>query len=88
MANLILRRSRKSKKRRAANAVGRAVSAAGTIVKARIAWLAGKKAAKVAAPAVAVGTAAVVAKKRFDRSPSPDSDASRPIDSAPTSALV
>jgi hypothetical protein len=33
-------------------------------VKARVAWIAGKKAAKVAVPAAAVGTAAVVAKRR------------------------
>lgn len=48
---------RKSKKQRA-------VDAAITFIKARIAWLAGKKAAKVAAPAVAVGAAAAIAKKR------------------------
>jgi hypothetical protein len=55
---------RKSKKQRAMTAAGKATSAAGKLVKARIAWLAGKKAAKVAAPAIAVGTAAVVAKRR------------------------
>jgi hypothetical protein len=55
MANLRIRR--KSKKQRA-------LQAAVTFVKARIAWVAGKKAAKVAVPAAAVGTAAVVAKKR------------------------
>jgi hypothetical protein len=63
MAILISRR-RKSKKERALQAAGKAGSAAMTFVKARIAWLAGKKAAKVAAPAVAVGTVAVVARKR------------------------
>jgi hypothetical protein len=55
MSKLIPRR--KSKKQRA-------LDAAATFVKARIAWLAGKKAAKVAAPAVAVGAAAAIAKKR------------------------
>jgi hypothetical protein len=55
MANLI--RRRKSKKQRA-------VEATKTFVKARIAWLAGKKAAKIAAPAVIVGAAAAIAKKR------------------------
>ena len=46
------------------SAAGKAGSAAVTFLKARIAWVAGKKAAKVAVPAAAVGTAAVVAKKR------------------------
>ena len=46
------------------SAAGKAGSAAVTFLKARIAWIAGKKAAKVAVPAAAVGTAAVVAKKR------------------------
>jgi hypothetical protein len=63
MAVLSIRRN-KSKKQRALDAAGTAASAAGKFLKARIAWLAGKKAAKVAAPAVAVGTVAVVAKKR------------------------
>jgi hypothetical protein len=63
MPTLTIRRS-KSKKQRALSAAGKATSAAGKFVKARIAWLAGKKVAKVAAPAVAVGTVAVVAKKR------------------------
>jgi hypothetical protein len=63
MANLTIRR-RKSKQQRALNAAGKAGSAALKFVKLRIAWLAGKKAAKVAVPAAAVGTAAVVAKKR------------------------
>jgi hypothetical protein len=60
----ILTTRRKSKKQRALSAMSKAASAAGTYVKAKVAWVAGKKAAKVAAPAVAVGTAAVVAKKR------------------------
>jgi hypothetical protein len=63
MPNLSIRR-KPSKKQRAARMAGKAGSAAVTFMKARIAWLAGKKATKVAAPAVAVGTAAVVAKKR------------------------
>ena len=62
MAILTIRR--KTKKQRALSAAGKATSAALTFLKARIAWLAGKKATKVAAPAVAVGTAAVVVKKR------------------------
>ena len=57
-------RRKKSKKERALDAVGTAASATATFVKAKVAWVAGRKAAKVAAPAVAVGTAAVVAKKR------------------------
>ncbi|MCZ4493342.1 MAG: hypothetical protein QOH30_208 [Baekduia sp.] len=57
-------RRKPSKKQRAMRAAGTATSVATKFVKARIAWLAGKKVAKVAAPAVAVGTAAVVAKKR------------------------
>jgi uncharacterized membrane protein len=65
----ILTRRKKSKKERALSAVGTAASAAGTYVKAKVAWLVGRKATKVAAPAVAVGTAAVVAKKRHDRTP-------------------
>jgi hypothetical protein len=55
---------RKSRKQRALSAAGKASSAAAKFAKARIAWLAGKKAARVAAPAVAVGTAAIVVKKR------------------------
>jgi hypothetical protein len=66
MALLTIRR-RPSKKQRAASAAGQAGSAAVTFLKARIAWIAGKKAAKVAVPAAAAGTAAVVAKKRFSR---------------------
>jgi hypothetical protein len=63
MATLTIRR-RKTKSQRAMAAAGKAGSAAVTFLKARIAWVAGKKAAKVAVPAAAVGTAAVVAKKR------------------------
>jgi hypothetical protein len=63
MANLSIRRS-KSKQQRAVSAAGKAGSAAVTFLKARVAWLAGKKVAKVAVPAAAVTTAAVVAKKR------------------------
>jgi hypothetical protein len=69
MANLSIRR-RKTKKQRAAAAASKAGSAAWTFVKARVAWVAGKKAAKVAVPAAAAGTAAVVAKKRFSHDPS------------------
>jgi hypothetical protein len=57
-------RHRQTKKQRAASAAGKAGSAAWTFLKARVAWVAGKKVAKVAVPAAAVGTAAVVAKKR------------------------
>jgi hypothetical protein len=57
-------RHRQTKKQRAASAAGKASSAAWTFLKARVAWIAGKKVAKVAVPAAAVGTAAVVAKKR------------------------
>jgi hypothetical protein len=63
MATLSLHRS-KSKKQRAASAASKASSAAWTFVKARVAWAAGKRATKVAVPAAAVGTAAVVAKRR------------------------
>jgi hypothetical protein len=63
MALLTIRR-RKSKSQRALSAASKAGSAAVTFLKARIAWVAGKKAAKVAVPAAAVGTAAVVVKKR------------------------
>jgi hypothetical protein len=63
MAIISIRR-RQTKKQRAASAASKAGSAAWTFLKARIAWAAGKKAAKVAVPAAAVGTAAVVAKKR------------------------
>jgi hypothetical protein len=63
MAIISLRRT-PSKKQRAASAAGKAGSAAWTFLKARVAWVAGKKAAKVAVPAAAVGTAAVVVKKR------------------------
>ncbi|WCB96600.1 hypothetical protein DSM104299_05364 [Baekduia alba] len=70
MASLTIRR-RKTKSQRAASAAGKAGSAAWTFVKARVAWVAGKKAAKVAVPAAAVGTAAVVAKKRSGHSDAP-----------------
>jgi hypothetical protein len=70
---------RKSKKQRAMSVASKATSAAVKFAKARIAWLAGKKAAKLAAPAVAVGTAAVVVKKR-----SASHDA--PAEPAPTNA--
>jgi hypothetical protein len=66
MASLTIRR-RKTKAQRAKSAAGKAGSAAVTFLKARIAWVMGKKAAKVAVPAAAAGTAAVVAKKRFSR---------------------
>jgi hypothetical protein len=73
MALLTIRRT-KSKKQRAASAAGKAGSAAVTFLKARIAWIAGKKAAKVAVPAAAAGTAAVVAKKRFSRDTTTEQD--------------
>jgi hypothetical protein len=60
----ILTTRRKSKKQRVAKAVGKAGTVARKYVKAKIAWIAARKATKFAAPAVAVGTAAVVAKKR------------------------
>jgi len=63
MALLTIRR-RKTKSQQALDVAGKAGSAALTFLKARIAWVAGKKAAKVAVPAAAVGTAAVVVKKR------------------------
>jgi hypothetical protein len=63
MRSLTLKR-RPSKKERALNTAGKVGSAVALYLKARIAWLAGKKAAKVAAPALAAGTAAVVVKKR------------------------
>jgi len=89
MANLSIRRT-KSKKQRAAGAASTAGSAAWTFLKARVAWVAGKKAAKVAVPAAAAGTAAVVAKKRFSRD-APGADATPApaptgtgVDSVPT----
>jgi hypothetical protein len=88
MANLTLRRNR-SKKQRAASAVGKAAATTGKVIKARIAWLAGKKATKVAAPAVAVGTAAVVAKKRFDRGDNAEQTTTpQAVDSTPTATPV
>jgi hypothetical protein len=63
MSKLSIRR-KPSKKQRAARMAGKAGRATATFMKARLVWLAGKKATKVAAPAVAVGTAAVVARKR------------------------
>jgi hypothetical protein len=70
MATLSLRRS-KSKKQRAASAASRASSAAWTFLKARVAWAAGKRATKVAVPAAAVGTAAIVAKRHSSHSDTP-----------------
>ncbi|HEY6761005.1 MAG TPA: hypothetical protein VI318_16025 [Baekduia sp.] len=63
MPSLTIRR-RKTKSQRAVSAASKAGSAAWTFMKARVAWIAGKKAARVAVPAAAVGTAAVVVKKR------------------------
>jgi hypothetical protein len=57
-------RRRRSRQQRALGAVRTARSAAVTLIKARIAWLLGKRAARVAAPAIAVGTAAVIVKRR------------------------
>jgi hypothetical protein len=57
-------RRKPTKQQQLLSAAGTAGSAVVKVLKARVAWLAGKKAAKVAAPAVAVTTAAVVAKKR------------------------
>jgi hypothetical protein len=88
MANLSIRR-RKTKKQRAAAAASKAGSATWTFVKARVAWVAGKKAAKVAVPAAAAGTAAVVAKKRFSHdgdaasSPAPASSGADSVPTAP-----
>jgi hypothetical protein len=76
----IRRKSNKSKKQRALSAAGTATSTAGKFLKARIAWLAGKKGARVAAPAVAVGTAAIVVKKRSGGHDDP------PAGAAPTNA--
>ena len=86
MAILTIRRKPKTKTQRALNTAGRAASVAGTFIKARIAWLAGKKATKVAAPAVAVGTAAVVVKKRSGGHPTPQEEGTNAH--APTPAGV
>jgi hypothetical protein len=59
-------RRKPSKSRRAVSTVNKAGSALVKLVKARIAWLAAKKVAKVAGPAVAAGTVAVVATTRRD----------------------
>jgi hypothetical protein len=80
MASLTLRR-RKTKSQRAALAAGKAASVAWTFVKARVAWAAGKKAARVAVPAAAVGTAAVVVKKRGGHHDTPAPD--RSVDATP-----
>lgn len=64
MAIISIRHRQQTKKQRAASVAGKAGTAAWTFLKARIAWAAGKKATKVAVPAAAVGTAAIVAKKR------------------------
>ncbi|WP_155891845.1 hypothetical protein [Conexibacter woesei] len=70
MATLSLHRH-KTKKQRAATAASRASSAAWTFLKARIAWAAGKRATKVAVPAAAVGTAAIVARRHSSHSDTP-----------------
>jgi len=81
-------RHRQTKKQRAASVAGKASSAAWTFLKARIAWVAGKKAAKVAVPAAAVGTVAVVAKKRRAGHSAPAPSASGVNGVAPTPAGV
>jgi hypothetical protein len=70
MATLSIRRH-KTKKQRAANVATKTSSAAWTFLKARLAWAAGKRATKVAVPAAAVGTAAVVARKRHSHTETP-----------------
>jgi hypothetical protein len=70
MATLSLHR-KQSKQQRAASAASRASSAAWTFVKARVAWAAGKRATKVAVPAAAVGTAAIVARRHSSHSEAP-----------------
>jgi hypothetical protein len=85
---LISIRHRQTKKQRAAGAAGKAGSAAWTFMKARIAWVAGKKVAKVAVPAAAVGTAAVVVKKRSAGHPEPAPSTSGVNSVPPTAAGV
>jgi hypothetical protein len=82
MASLTIRR-RKTKLQRATSAAGKAGSAAWTFVKARVAWIAGKKAAKVAVPAAAVGTAAVVAKKRSSHHDAPTEPSTTGVNATP-----
>jgi hypothetical protein len=86
MPTLTLRR-RKSRKQRAMSAASTAGAAALTFLKARVAWAFGRRAAKVAVPAVAVGTAAVVAGKRFSRHDS-TADVPPSAQTAPPSAPV
>jgi uncharacterized protein involved in cysteine biosynthesis len=83
MANLTLRR-RRSKQQRALSAVSKARSAAMTFVKARIAWLAGKNVAKVAVPAAAVGTVAMVAKKRSSQGQEEHPSSPNGLDAVPS----
>jgi hypothetical protein len=59
MANLI--RRRKSKKQRALKTV---TSVAAKAAKVRLAWAGAKTGVKIVVPAIAVGTAAAIAKKR------------------------
>jgi hypothetical protein len=76
MATLSLHR-KQSKQQRAASAASKASSAAWTFLKARLAWAAGKRATKVAVPAAAVGTAAIVARRHsHSDSPTPTPDPS------------
>jgi hypothetical protein len=81
-------RHRQTKRQRAVDAAGKAGSAAWTLLKARVAWIAGKKVAKVAVPAAAVGTAAVVAKKRSAGHPEPAPSTSGVNATMPTAAGV
>jgi hypothetical protein len=83
MPSLTIRRRKTTPAQKAAAAAGKAGSAAWTFLKARVAWAAGKKATKVAVPAAAVGTAAVVAKKRASHGGEPTSPPA-PVDSVPT----
>jgi hypothetical protein len=88
MAIISIRR-RQTKKQRAASAASTAGSAAWTFLRARIAWAAGKKAAKVAVPAAAVGTAAIVAKKRSGSHEEPPAPSVSGVNAAmPTAAGV
>jgi hypothetical protein len=76
-------RRRPTKKQRAASAASKAGSTVWTFMKARIAWAAGKK---VAVPAAAVGTAAVVAKKRSAGHHEPAAPSTSGVNAVPPTA--
>jgi hypothetical protein len=72
---------------RAVDTASRAGSTAVLLVKARIAWLAARNAARVAAPAVAVCAAAVIARRLMGRERDETATGAARVPPAPAGAV-